>query len=252
MKKQRIIIANWKMKLGLQESIDLAEQYKKYLNIDNVEVAICASEFALTGVKKAIGKSGLKFGAQNVFWEAKGAYTGEMPVEVLTEIGADFVIVGHSERRQNLLENYQMIHQKVKAVLGGQNIIPVVCVGETVRDRETDKAEYVITEQLQQSLGGVRLLSDQKVIIAYEPIWAIGTGQAIKPEDAQNMHEVIHASLVDIFGIDIVKKQIRIIYGGSVDSKNIKGFASLDNVDGLLIGGASLDVKEFKKMVDSL
>lgn len=249
--KQKIVIANWKMRLGLQESIDLAAQYAKKIKQDAVTVVACTSEIALTAVGEKFKNSDIKLGAQNVFWESKGAYTGEISAEILAEAGCSYVIVGHSERRQYLLENYQMIHQKVKAVLSQDNLIPIICIGETLRDREEDKADYVITDQLQQALGGVRMLPQQKIIIAYEPIWAIGTGQSIKPADAQTMHEIIYASLVDIFGIDIVKNQIQVIYGGSVNNKNINGFVKLDNVDGFLVGTASLQTDEFSNIINT-
>lgn len=248
----KIIIANWKMKLNIKESLELAQQYVEQFKNADKEVVICPSEIALIEVSKIIKGTPIKSSAQNVFWEEIGAYTGEIAAPVLEEAGCQYVIIGHSERRKYLLENYEMIHQKLKAVLDHSKVIPIICIGESLKEKESGKREYVIVDQLQQAFSGIQLLAQKQVIVAYEPIWAIGTGQVIQPRDAENMHEIIRAALVDLFGIDVVKKQIRIIYGGSVDSKNVKGFSGLDNVDGLLVGGASLKVDEFAKIVEGI
>jgi len=252
--KKKIIIANWKMKLNIGESLELARQYADFFKKTDgeKEIAICPSEIALVEIKKIIRHTSVKLGAQNVFWEDAGAYTGEISALMLAEAGCEYVIIGHSERRSHLLENYEMIHQKAKAVLDHSKIIPIICVGESLKEKESDKRDYVIIEQLQQTFGGIKLMPDQKIIVAYEPIWAIGTGQVIKPKDAENMHEIIIAVLVDLFGVDSVKNQFSIIYGGSVDGKNAKDFNNLDNIDGFLVGGASLKVKEFLKIVKAL
>ncbi len=252
MSKQKIIIANWKMKLNMVESLELAKKYTEMIAPTGKEVVVCPSEAVLSEVDEIIKDSAVKLGAQNVFWEERGAYTGEVSAGILEEAGCEYAIVGHSERRQHLLENYEMIHQKVKAVLDHSRMIPILCIGETLEDKEADKRDYVIVDQIQQALGGLHILKERELIVAYEPIWAIGTGQIIKPEDAVNMHEIIGAALRDLFGLDIVKNQIRIIYGGSVDSKNVKEFSGLDNVDGLLVGGASLKAEEFNKIVEEI
>lgn len=245
----KIIIANWKMKLGIKKSLELVRQYASNIKSEDKQIVICPSEIVLKDVSEIIKDSAIKLGAQNVFWEEKGSYTGEVSASMLAEVGCEYVIVGHSERRQYLLENYQMIHQKIKAVLTIKNLTPIICIGETLQDKEEDKRDYVITDQLQQALGGISLLAEQQLVIAYEPIWAIGTGQVIEPADAENMHEIIHVVLVDLFGIDIVKNQIRVIYGGSVNAENVKGFSDLDNIDGFLIGGASLKIDEFINII---
>lgn len=252
---KKIVIANWKMKLNLAESIDLGKQYTAALSKETVgdrEVVACANYVALTGLWEMFRNTPVRLGAQNTFWEEKGSYTGEIPPGTLEEAGCSHVLIGHSERRQYLLENYQMVHQKTKAVLADTNLIPVICVGETMDERENDKQDYVITDQLQQAFGGIRLLDNQQIIVAYEPIWAIGSGETITAEDAVTMHEIIHATLVDLFGIDTVQQKIRIVYGGSVTADNVQEFANLDNVDGLLVGGASLDAGEFTKIVTAL
>ena len=248
----KIIIANWKMKLNINESLELAKSYISEIKTKDKEIVICPSEIVLSQIKNIIKDSSIKLGAQNVFWEELGSYTGEISANILEEVGCSYTIIGHSERRHYLLENYEMIHQKLKAVLNHSTLTPVICIGETLKEKEAGKREFVIVDQLQQTLSGVQLSTDQKIIIAYEPIWAIGTGQVIKPEDAENMHEIIHAALVDLFGIDIVKKQMKIIYGGSVNESNIKNFTGLANIDGFLIGGASLEIEKFLTIIQSI
>ena len=254
MVKQKIIIANWKMKLDMPASLALAKEYqvKFKSGTEDKEVVVCPATIVIAEINKILAGGKIWLGAQNVFWEERGAYTGEISVKMLEQAGCRYVIIGHRERRQYLLENYQMIHQKLKEVLSDSRLIPIVCIGETLKEKEAGKRDYVIVDQLQQALGGIQLLSQQQVIIAYEPVWAIGTGQVITPLDAENMHEIIRASLVDLFGIDIINKQFRIIYGGSVDSANVAGFSELDNIDGLLVGGASLKAEEFLQIVKKL
>jgi len=255
MNKQKIVIANWKMKLNIEESLNLAREYADILkneDINEKEVVACPLEIALMEVGKILKNSPIKLGAQNVFWEDSGAYTGEVSAPILEEAGCKYAIIGHSERRGYLLENYEMIHQKIKAVLDHSEMIPVLCIGESLKDREQDKRDYVIIDQLQQSFGGIRLMPGQQIIVAYEPVWAIGTGQVIKPQDAENMHEIIIAALVDLFGVDDVKNYFRIIYGGSVNKENAKHFKALDNIDGLLVGGASLKTSEFLEIIKAL
>ncbi|MDP3899851.1 MAG: triose-phosphate isomerase [bacterium] len=254
MNKKKIIIANWKMKLSFAESISLAKQYTELLNEGNAgdnDVVACVSTMALSSISEIFRSSFVKLGGQDVFWEEKGSYTGEISAPILEELGCSYVIVGHSERRQYLLENYQMIHQKVKSVLSTSQITPIVCIGENLKERDPDKRDYVITDQLQQALGGIKLLPKQEIIVAYEPVWEIGTGQAIQPDDAATMHKIINVALIDLLGIDVTKHQIRVVYGGSVTGENSSDFTKLDHVDGLLIGGASLKAEEFAKIVAS-
>ena len=252
MSKQKIVIANWKMRLGLAESVALAQEYVKYVKSGEIEVVACASEIALSRVGDVFQVSGIGLGAQNVFWEMKGEYTGEVAPKTLVEAGCTHVIIGHSERRLHLLENYAMIHQKLKAVLANTELVPVVCVGETLKEKEADKTDYVVIDQLQQSLGGIELTLRQQIIIAYEPIWAIGTGKAIQPGDVNTMHEIIGAALVDILGVDAAKGQTRVIYGGSVNSRNVGAFKKINNVDGFLVGTASINAAEFADIIAGL
>lgn len=251
-RKERVVIANWKMKLSLAESIELAKAYKEAFKDFKGEVAACPSLFAMSEVKKNLKGSIVKLGSQNVFWEEKGAYTGETPASVLSELGVNYVIIGHSERRQYLQENYEMINRKVKVILNTSSIVPVVCIGENWEERKTDKRDFVLTHQLQQGLAGVHLLKGQQLVIAYEPIWAIGSGTAIEPSEAEYAHRIIKLTLKDIFGADVVGANIKIVYGGSITSKNVKEIAMIEGVDGLLVGGASLDAKEFYKVAKAM
>ena len=187
-----------------------------------------------------------------MFWESKGAYTGEIPPELLVEAGCEYVIIGHSERRKFLMENYEMIHREIKAVLNIDNLVPIVCIGENWDERKTDRRDFVLFDQLQQALSGIDIVGGQKIIIAYEPIWAIGSGTAIEPSEAEYAHKIIRLTLNDMFGMKVVSENFHIIYGGSINSQNVGEFNNLENLDGLLVGGASLDAQEFYKVVSSI
>jgi len=151
-----------------------------------------------------------------------------------------------------MLENYEMIHLKLKAVLNTDKLMPIVCIGENFEERKTDRRDFVLVHQLQQSLGGLSLLQNQRIIIAYEPIWAIGSGTAIEPAEAEYAHKIIKLTLNDLFGPQIASDHFSIVYGGSITSKNVKGFVNLENTDGLLVGGASLNADEFFKVVKAV
>ncbi|MDD4901309.1 MAG: triose-phosphate isomerase [Patescibacteria group bacterium] len=253
MPNKKIIIANWKMNLSLGETKVLAKKFvKKFTGFKDGEVAICPTTIALSEVAKILKDGRLKFGAQNVFWEDNGSYTGETSISSLLEIGCQYVILGHSERRAYLLENYEMIHKKVMAVIKTEKLTPVVCIGESWKERETDRRDFVLVEQLWQALSGVNVFGSQRIVIAYEPIWAIGTGTAIRPDEAEYAHKIIKLALNDMFGMQVVSNNFRIIYGGSINPKNVKGFTDLENMDGLLVGGASLKVDDFYKVVKEI
>lgn len=253
-KKEKIIIANWKMKLGFSESVKLAQEFKKEFSDFGQEkrtAVVCPSLVSLAKVKESIGDF-VKLGAQNVFWEVQGSYTGEISPNTLEEAGCGYVIIGHSERRKHLLENYAMIHQKVKTVMSSSKLTPIVCIGEEADDRKTDKRDYVLMNQLQQALGGVTIDSSQRIIVAYEPVWAIGSGTALDPEEAKYAHKIIRLALNDMFGMKVVENNFKVIYGGSVTSQNVGDFRDLDDIDGLLVGGASLKADEFKKICEKI
>jgi triosephosphate isomerase len=254
MANQKIIIANWKMKLGLAATAKLAGEIgKKFSDLaDKAEIAVCPNFISLLDVKKEFEGTGIKLGAQDVFWEGDGAYTGEISAPMLLEAGCKYVIVGHSERRKFLMENYEMIHREIKAVLRVEELIPIVCIGENWDERKTDRRDFVLFDQLQQALSGVDIIDNQRIIIAYEPIWAIGSGTAIEPSEAEYAHKIVRLTLKDMFGLKAVADNFRIIYGGSLNSRNVRGFAGMENLDGVLVGGASLDAEEFHKVAAAI
>jgi triosephosphate isomerase (TIM) len=245
-KKEKIILANWKMRLDLAATRKLAsEMVVKFKDFKGGIVGICPDFISLQEVKKIISGSHIKLGAQNVFWEEIGAYTGEISPKLLAEVGCDYVLIGHSERREFIKENYEMIHKKLEVVLNSTELTPVVCIGESWDERKTERRNFVLYEQMHQALSGIDLKEDREVIIAYEPIWAIGSGTAIEPAEAQYAHKIVKMTLNDMFGEKLVNQNFRIIYGGSVSSQNAKDFVGLENLDGLLVGGASLKADEF-------
>jgi triosephosphate isomerase len=253
MPTKKIVIANWKMNLNLDETINLAKKFKeKFTGFNQGEIVVCPSVLFLTEVAEILKGSAIKLGAQNVFWEDKGMYTGEISADMLVEIGCQYVILGHSDRRKHLLENYEMIHKKVRAVIETEKLTPVVCIGETIEEKESDKRDFVLVEQLQQALSGIDVFGEQKIIVAYEPVWALGTGTAIKPAEAEYAHKIIKLALNDMFGMRVISKNFSVIYGGSISWKNVKSFANLENMDGLLVGGAGLKAEEFFKVAKEI
>lgn len=253
MKLKKYIIANWKMNLNFSETLSAAKKFKKKFNgFKSGKVVVCPSALALKDAAKIFKGCGIALGAQNVFWEEKGSYTGEISPEMLVETGCEYVILGHSERRKYLSENYEMINKKARAAVKNEKLTPIICIGESFEERKTDRRDFVLVEQLEQALSGVEILGDQRIIIAYEPIWAIGTGTAIEPSEAEYAHKIIKLALNDIVGMSTVSKNFNIIYGGSINSKNVASFSNLENMDGLLVGGASLRVDEFFKVAEEV
>ncbi|MDD4412856.1 MAG: triose-phosphate isomerase [Patescibacteria group bacterium] len=244
---KKLIMANWKMNLGLKDSIALASAYQeKFKNFTKADVVVCPSEFALSGVLKALKKS-VALGAQNVFWQLQGAYTGEVSATMLEELGCQYVIIGHSERRQYLSESCRLVNLKLKSVLGNTKITPVVCVGENLAKRKANSHITFVSGQIKRALAGVKF--DERLVIAYEPIWAIGTGVSATTADAQEMHAAIRSVLKRLYKEK--GDNIRILYGGSVSALNAKELLKTPNVDGLLVGGASLKINDFGKIVNS-
>lgn len=255
--KKNIIIANWKMQLSFKEARVLAKeiltglkktekQKKKPIDFD---VVLCPPFMSISEVTKVLGskKKILSVGAQDCFWEEKGGFTGEISVLCLKELDCNYVILGHSERRQFLKETDEMIHKKVKIALNA-GLTPIVCIGETREERDKGLKESVILGQISKVLEGITLKARQKVVIAYEPVWVIGSGQAVSAEEAEYMAKVILQRIIDLYPLPIVRNNIRIIYGGSVDSNTVKSFVSQETISGVLVGGASLKVDEFVKI----
>lgn len=249
---KKIIIANWKLQVNNADSIKLANKLVRSLaNIKNGEVVICPCFVSLREVGVILGNSNILMGAQNSFWEGHGPYTGEISAKILKEIGCKYVILGHSERREYLHEDYEMIHKKVKRVVELGGITPVVCVGETLKDRKKGRQEFVLSGQLEMALGGMKSLNFREIIIAYEPVWAIGTGEAINPEEARQMQKIIKKTIENMFGLGVSENNFRYIYGGSINEENVEDYSGIDGIDGFLVGGASLKVASFKKIINT-
>ena len=245
--QKSLIIANWKMKLGLNQALDLAKSLKAVEALGK-EIVICPSFASLFPVSQVLKNTELKLGAQDIFWEASGAYTGEVSASELRDVGCQFVIIGHSERRKYLGETDEIVHKKVKAALAA-DLVPIICVGETFDQRQAGAADYVLIQQVTKALEGIDLRPDQPVVVAYEPVWVIGTGQAIDPPQAGHVHQVIRQTLIDLFPLELVKNSFRIIYGGSVDRSNVSDFTNLENTSGVLVGNASLEAAEFIDLI---
>ena len=243
-----IIAGNWKMNKTVDEAVELIKQLKPLLSgVDGVEVIVAPPYTALYAVEKELKGSPIRIAAQNVFWEEKGAFTGEVSPSMIREAGCEFVIIGHSERRQFFGETDESVNRRIKAALG-QGLKPIFCVGETLKEREDEKTFSVIKRQLE---GGLNTLGEKDVLtitIAYEPVWAIGTGKTATPQQAQEVHRFIRVTLGKLYTKDLADK-IRIQYGGSVTPENVKGLMDQPDIDGALVGGASLKAETFSRIV---
>ena len=243
-----IIAGNWKMNKTVKESIELANGIKRSLfDIEGVEVVICPPYTSLSDVREVIMDTNIKLGAQDLFWEKEGAYTGEVSAAMLKEVGCDYVIIGHSERRQYFGETNLTVNKKVKAALAVK-LTPIVCVGEKLEERKAGKAFDVVKDHVENSLAGLSKDDMLKAVVAYEPVWAIGTGVNATKEQAEEIHKYIRGLLRNIFGKEVADA-VRIQYGGSVKPDNIKELIAEEDVDGALVGGASLKVDSFIQIV---
>ncbi len=250
--KKPIVVANWKMNLLLSESIKLISDFKKNLKgIKDIDIVVCPSPIALDAVGKIIFKSDIKLGAQNIFWAESGAYTGETSIGSLKEINGQYVIIGHSERRGILGETNSMVNQKIHTCIEN-DLVPILCIGETHDERHEKQTDNILYRQLRACLEDIHLVGHDNLVVAYEPIWAIGTGDVVDPDEAERVFELIQQILMDIYPLTIVKNNVRMIYGGSVDNKNVSNFSSLKLLDGFLVGGASLKVDKFTQIVKSI
>ena len=214
----------------------------------NSEVILCVPYTDLFYAILTAQNTNIKIGAQNMHWEEKGAYTGEVSGKMLKSIGVEYVIIGHSERRQYFAETDETVNKKIKAAFENE-LKPIVCVGETLEERESGKTEEIITAQTRLALDGLSKEQVENTIIAYEPIWAIGTGKTATSEDANNSIKAIRKEIEKIYGKD-VSENVIIQYGGSVKSTNAKELFNTSDIDGALVGGASLKVEEFEKIVN--
>lgn len=245
--RRQLIAGNWKMNKTVAEAVELVKALTPQVQgLTKTDVAICPPFTALATVHDQLAGSSISLGAQNCFWAPSGAYTGEIAPGQLKELGCTYVILGHSERRQVLGEDDLLINKKVKAVLTA-GMIPILCVGETLEEREQGQTEAIVTRQVAAGLADLTAEQVASLVVAYEPIWAIGTGRSSSGEDA---NQVIHAIRQEISRqYDAASaNQVRILYGGSVKASNIAEYIGQPEVDGALVGGASLDAEGFAKI----
>lgn len=243
-----IIAGNWKMNNTVDEAVNLIRDIKKGEKNSDVEVVVCVPFTALWQVKKEIEGTSIKLGAQNMHWEDRGAFTGEISPLMLKEIGIDYVIIGHSERRQYFNETDETVNKKVKAALK-YDIKPIICVGETLEEREKGMEKDVVKRQVEAALEDIDKKNIEDIVIAYEPIWAIGTGKTASNKDANDMISFIRQTVSDKYGENI-SQSMRIQYGGSVKPNNIKELMTESDIDGALVGGASLKADDFLKLIN--
>lgn len=249
-KRKYLIAGNWKMNLTSSEGVELVKPIVHDVGQQTeVAVAVCPTFTALEKVGKALENSNVALGAQNMHPKASGAYTGEISAGMLRDLFVAYVIIGHSERREYFGETDAFVNEKVKVALEA-NLKPIMCVGETLEQREAGKALDVIKTQIVDGLKDVKLGAPEQLVIAYEPVWAIGTGKTATPEQAQEVHAAIRGMLADIFDADTAS-HIRILYGGSMKPANADELLAQPDIDGGLIGGAALEAKSFVKLVES-
>ena len=246
--RKKIVAGNWKMNMTTAEATALVNAVKEDLaNFRDVEVVLCPPFTALATVSELVHDTHLDLGAQNMHWAKSGAYTGEISAGMLRELYCHYVILGHSERRQYFGETDAIVNRKTQAALAS-SLHPIVCVGETLQEREAGRVEEVITTQVQGSLAGLSAKELLDSVIAYEPVWAIGTGKTATSDQAQEVHALIRQILTQAYDATVAQG-VRIQYGGSVKPSNAKELFSMPDIDGGLIGGAALDAKSFIDIV---
>jgi triosephosphate isomerase len=249
--RKPVIAGNWKMNKTNTETEIFFEEIKKILkeNIDNeVNIVICPPFTSLQTAVQYSQDTNIKIGSQNVYWEKSGAYTGEVSISMLKDIGVEYCIIGHSERRALFCETDETVNKKIKAVLSN-NLIPIVCVGETLEQREKGKTYDVCGNQVEKALYDIQNEELEKIIIAYEPIWAIGTGKTASAEDAEKVILYIREKIADLYSENTASR-ICIQYGGSVKPENTAELMKMPNIDGALVGGASLKPQSFAEIIE--
>ena len=248
-KRQPIIAGNWKMnKTNTEAEALLKELLPLVEDVKDRAVVVCPPATALTLAVKKVGPSAnIGVGAQNVHWEESGAYTGELAAAMLKDVGVTYVIVGHSERREYFGDTDETVNKRAKAAVSA-GIIPIICVGESLETREANAYKEFVSTQVKKAFDGMGALSAAKCVVAYEPIWAIGTGKTATFEQAQEVCEMIRATLVGLYDAEVADA-IRILYGGSVKPDTIDGLMEKPDVDGALVGGASLKAQDFSRIV---
>lgn len=246
--RRKVIAGNWKMNMLPGETINFIEQIAPMVKKSENEIILCVPFTDIFYAWHSLEGSNIKLGAQNMHWEESGAYTGEVSGQMLKSVGVEYVIIGHSERRAYFAETDETVNKKIKAVFAN-DLKPILCVGESLDQREAGKTEEIITNQTEKALEGLTNEQIKNTIIAYEPIWAIGTGKTATAEDANNSIKAIRNKIEALYGKDVAQEVI-IQYGGSVKSSNAKELFETSDIDGALVGGASLKPDEFAKIVN--
>ncbi len=248
---RRIFIAgNWKMNLNLASALDLVAGLKEEAaSATRVDIAVCPSSLYVQPIAAALKGTNIGVGTQNAYFEREGAFTGEISMAMLCDVGCQYVILGHSERRNILGESSEQVNLKTHAALAA-GLTPIVCVGELLKEREAGQTENVVRRQFDGSFSGVSAEDMKKCVIAYEPVWAIGTGKVATPDQAEEVHLAIRGMIEKNYDKNVAEA-VRIQYGGSVNDKNAKEILAKPNVDGALVGGASLKVESFMGIIRS-
>ena len=243
-----VIAGNWKMNKTIVESVSLVKELKDFVRgIKGVDIVVCPPFTSLWVVKEIINDTNIHLGAQNMYWETKGAFTGETSSLMLKDVGCEYVILGHSERRQFFKEASGEVANKTKAALS-VNLTPIVCVGENLKEKESGKTESIIEQEIKALFPKIDSTLAARIIVAYEPIWAIGTGKSSSTQDANLIIKFIRELFSSEYGSKIAER-IRILYGGSVNPKNISEFMNESDIDGALVGGVSLHALSFSQIV---
>lgn len=230
------------------EAISLINELKPLVEAAEVEVVVCVPFVCIPAASEALKGSNIKLGAQNMHWEENGAYTGEIAPGMLKELGVEYVIIGHSERRQYFAETDETVNKKVLSAFS-HGLTPIVCVGETLEQREEGITKELVEKQTKAALSGLKEEEVERIVIAYEPVWAIGTGRTASSDDANEVIGYIRATIADIYGDDVAQK-VRIQYGGSMKPENAAELMAMPEIDGGLVGGASLKAEDFAKIVN--
>jgi triosephosphate isomerase len=244
-----IIAANWKMNKTVGESVLFVEQLSdKFAKMDDKDIIIAPPFTALHPVAGVLKGSALHLSAQNMHWDEKGAYTGEISAGMLIDVGCEYVIIGHSERRNLFAERDEYINRKMKTACK-MNLKPIFCIGETLDERKSERTFEILQRQIKEGLNNILSDDIEQIVFAYEPVWAIGTGKTATTQQAEEVHHYIRKVIIDLFGRN-AGANIRIIYGGSVNQKNIDSLMNQPNINGALVGGASLDFESFAKIIN--
>ncbi|MCA6072308.1 MAG: triose-phosphate isomerase [Endomicrobium sp.] len=242
-----LMAGNWKMNKTVSESLSVIKTLKKAISdVKDVEILIFPSYTALQAINNETKDSNINIGAQNLFWEAKGAFTGEISPAMIKDTGCSYVLIGHSERRQYFGETDETVNKKIKAAMA-EGLIPIVCIGETLKEMETNVTFQAIEKHMREGLAGLTVEQASSLVIAYEPVWAIGTGIPVTPDRAQETHAFIRKIYAKMY--KEAADKIRILYGASVNPENVSAFMKKPDIDGSLVGKASLEAESFSKLI---